>query len=223
MKKQFVEYQNPDEKYSLIHQNKNLGFLLDCVAFKYGIVHYGILDGKKMKLPKRRQAKHFICQMCDEYFGIRISLKQIRSLLRPQSKKFPYTAIVIIETVYNLMKEGRWDDSWVADLIEYLQKTHSSGIKYEEFLLKDLLEKLIKNVDILIGTSYEDIFVCLADSRKAYQQKFKDISMIEHCSGNFPSGFFNREDIPRTMYEYNGVRIYFDEEESDGTSYKEHK
>lgn len=190
------------------YSNKNLAYAIACVAYKYGMT----CKLGREEIPKMRQAKLFIKTKCTEYFeGVEITLNQIDSLLYPQKMRFPYTAIIIIETIYNLLKEKDWDKTWKGGLKEYLITNKAEDSKYEHFMFGELLEGIIVKKDEYMTSEYSEIYKCFTDSRELYYNKINDTSMREHCEKNFPSEEFSKKDIPESMLIYQDQRVYMKE------------
>jgi hypothetical protein len=183
---------------------KTFSYLLNCIAIKYGIIN-------TLKMPKMKQTKIFIQKKCAEMFQIDITMKQFSFLLRPQKGRFPYTAIVIIETMYNLLKmdNDRYNINWKDDLTVYLKKSCTDGEGYEEFALGNIPQNITNRVDLFMETEFCDIVSCFVSSRDCFKDAFIDLTMLEHCSKGFPSRLFTEGDVPQIMYEYQGGRIYF--------------
>lgn len=203
-RKEFIEYIGIEKT----HINKNLIKVIQCIAFKYGITTNCIMGGKEIRIPKMKQAKGFICKKCFDYFEVNISLNQINSLLRPQRGKFPYTTIIIIETIYNLLKEERWGSDWKKELQAYLENRVDKELKYEEFLLGNIPQLISNKRDNFMESEYSVIFECFLSSRNEFYEIFEDISMESHCDNNFPSTYFKKEHIPQLIYEYQEERVY---------------
>lgn len=185
-----------------LYFEKNLRCLIECIAYKYGIV-----CGLNNK-PKIRATKRFIQNKCQEYFKVDISLKQINYLLRPQKGYFPYTSIIIIETIYNLLKEERWSEEWEERLRRYIVSTMQCDCQYEEFVLGDLSRKIIDKAEDFMKNDYREIFVCFVECRERYLMAINNISIYEHYTQKFPSGYFTRDNIPQVVYTHQTERKY---------------
>lgn len=189
--------------------HKNLKKIISFVGMKYNIVSEHIVLGEKIKKANMKQTKKFICQKCFEYFKIKITFKQINYLLRPHKGKFPYTSIIIIETIYNMLKEenDRYIFDWNKECRNYLDKKMINDLIYEEFMLGSLPERLSNNIDNFMNTIYADIFRCFIDSREIFQEMFGETSVRE-CLEYFPIMMLSEEQIPETMSTYQEQRIY---------------
>ncbi len=184
-------------KYSRLEKNENFSYvLLRCIAYKYNITY----TVNNLEIPKEGKTKEYIIKRCKEDFSISISKKQINALLHQGRGKFPYKSIIIIELIYNLLKEKQGRSGWQAELIRYIEKSLQDNEKYERFLLKDIPEQISRRVDEFMESEYSDLFRCFIDSREAFYRKFSNISMEEHCKENFPSKFFDMGDIPKSVY-----------------------
>lgn len=201
-------YKENNKRYPLFCKNKNFAKILLCIAFKYGLVIECQCRGKKIRIPKTKQVKKFVQRKCFEYFNINISLKQLQYILKPRKKALPYTAIVIIETLYNLLKEDRWDNKWKEELVDYIKTSHKSEMKYEKFLLGNIPEKLMEHIDEFMKRTPSAAFICFSDSRSYFYDYFEDIEIMEQCNKNFPSSLFEKEHIPESMYNYQGNIVY---------------
>lgn len=189
--------------------NKKLEKMIEFIGFKYNIISKCVVSGKKSKKVNMKQTKKFICKKCFDYFKIEIKLKQIRYLLCPNKAKFPYTAIIIIETIYNLLENerNRYDIQWNKDCLEYLDRNFYSNLKYEDFMLGDIPEGISNAKEKFMKSDYQEIFMCYMDSRELFQEAFGETS-IEECMKNFPIIFLTEKNIPKTMYDYKAARIY---------------
>lgn len=201
-------YKDNSKRYPLFYKNKSFSKILLCIAFKYGFAIECQCRGKMIRIPKTKQVKKFVQKKCFEYFNINISLKQLQYILKPRKKALPYTAIVIIETLYNLLKEDRWDNKWKEELANYIKASHKCDMKYEEFLLGDIPEKIMEHADEFMERASFAAFACFSDSRSCFYDYFEDIKIMEHCNKNFPSNLFEKENIPESMYDYQGNIIY---------------
>ena len=123
--------------------NKNLAKVLNIIAFKYDLTVKCQIKGKQIRIPKLKQTKLFVCEKCLEYFGISISLKQINSLLRPSRGQFPYTTVIIMETIYNLLKENQWENEWKDELEKYIEIKAMEEVKFEEFLMDHIPQLIV--------------------------------------------------------------------------------
>lgn len=192
------------------YSNKNLAYVIACIAYKYGMT---CRRGDSV-IPKMAKAKLFIVSECSRYFkDTKISLRQIDALLYPQKMRFPYTAIVIIETIYNLLKEDDWDEEWKSGLYEYLTNHQKEDCRYEKFMLGDISEIIAQKKEAFMKSEYKDIYTGFIHSRELYFKKIDDVSMSEHCVKNFPSNYFSEEDIPKSIYDYQNQRVYMKERE----------
>lgn len=205
LEQDFIPYDNLKHRL----RNRNLAKIIELIALKYNIISKNTILGKVVNIPKMRQTKKFICRKCFEYFNINISQKQINCLLNPNKKEFPYTAIVIIETMYNLLKEekDRWNDSWNKECLQYIENCLVDELKYEEFMLGELSEQISNKIDIFMNTIYEDIFLCFIDSRNSYKELFGEVT-IKECIENFPIEQLTKKQIPQTMSAYQAGRVY---------------
>lgn len=205
MVQDFLDYKISEN----LSYHKNLNNVISFVGIKYNIVsEYNVL-GEKIKKANMKQTKKFICQKCFEYFKIKITFKQINYLLRPQKGKFPYTSIIIIETIYNLL-ESEWERyslNWKEECIDYLDKKNLNNLKYEEFMLGSLPERISNKLDEFMDTKYREIFICFIDSRGIFQEIFGETS-IRECLEKFPIKQLSDKQIPRTMYEHQSKIIY---------------
>lgn len=192
------------------YSNKNLAYAIACVAYKYGMT---CKRGNSV-IPKMAKTKLFIVKECSRYFNnIEISLRQIDALLYPQKMRFPYTAIIIIETIYNLLKEDDWEEDWKLGLKEYLTEHHIEDYKYEHFMLENISEIIAQKQDAFMESEYKEIYTGFIHSRELYYKKIDDITMLEHCMKNFPSKYFSETDIPKSIYSYQNQRVYMKERE----------
>lgn len=203
-KKEFIMYTRKDN-YPILYRNRNFNEVLSCIAFKYGFV---VECYNGIKIPKIKQAKKFIIEKCWEDLKVKISYKQIARLVKPQRMEVPYTSIVIIETIYNLLKDSHWNDQWKLDFEKYLKNSMSGQEYYESFLLKDIPELIFLYRDEFMNSPYSQLFRCFADSRQKFNDSFENITMIEHWERNFPSSKFDKKDIPNSIYEYQMDRVY---------------
>lgn len=195
-------------KFSNIYKNKNLEYAIQCVAYKYGIT----CNIGGIEIPKWKQTKAFICDKCLSYFDVKITYKQISYLLRPQKGKFPYTSIILIETIYNLLKENDGNSKWKAEMRKYLISRKQDYKKYESFMLGNLSKDIAEKTDEFMNGPYFEIYRGFIDSRKKYLEKIMDITMIEHLDRDFPSEFFSKDDVPDSIYRYQKNRIYIEVE-----------
>lgn len=205
MNHDYLDYKLSEKMY---YQN-NLKKIIEFVGIKYNIAREYIVLGEKIKRANLKQTKKFICEKCFEYFKIKITLKQIDCLLQPWKGKFPYTSIIIIETIYNLL-ESEWERyalTWREECIDYLEKRKLNDLKYEEFLMGSLPERISNKLDEFMDTKYREIFICLIDSRVLFQEMFGETS-IRECLEKFPIKQLSDKQIPRTMYNYQSEIIY---------------
>lgn len=189
--------------------NKKLEKMIEFIGFKYNITNKCMVSGKELKKVNMKQTKKLICQKCFDYFKIEIKLKQIRYLLHPNKGKFPYTAIIIIETIYNLLENerNRYDTTWNEDCLKYLDRNFYNNLKYEEFMLGEIPERISNKKEEFMQSDYQQIFMCFTDSRELFQEVFGEKS-IEECMQNFPIRFLTEKNVPKTMYAYEASRIY---------------
>lgn len=188
---------------------KNLKKIIYFIGIKYNIVSEYIILGEKAKRTNMKRTKKFICQKCFEYFKIKITFKQINYLLRPYKGKFPYTSIIIIETIYNMLKEenDRYFSDWNEECRSYLDKKMLNDLIYEKFMLGSLPEYFSNNIDDYMHTVYADIFKCFSDSREIFLEMFGETSVRE-CLENFPIQMLSEKQIPKTMSTYQEQMIY---------------
>lgn len=192
--------------------SKNLDKMIECIAIKYAISSERLCLGEEVRTPNMRQAKKFICKKCFEYFKVSITTKQINRLLNPRRKKFPYTAIVIIETVYNLLGDDRdrWVNGWREECSQYICRPSFEDMNYEEFMLGRLPEYLSNHQNEYMSSHYSEIFDCFIRSRTAYGKKLGEIPVSE-CLKNFSVEHLTEEQIPQFMYAYQGKQVYLKE------------
>ena len=193
-------------KFFKFYENKNLSFAMECIAYKYGIT----TKIGNIEIPKNKKTKLFIIEKCFEYFLVRVSYKQIHYLLNPQKCKFPYTAIVFIETIYNLLKAEGKNKKWKEEMGKYLTLKGQKQVKYERFLLGDISENISRHKDDFMDSPYSKIYKCFVDSREKYERKFYDIPMVQQWKEDFPSEFFIETDVPKSIYTYQAERIYLE-------------
>lgn len=198
-----IEYK--EIKIPKFYVNKNLHFIIQCIAFKYNIT----TKISKFEMPKMKQTKKFIIDKCYVYFNVKVSQKQISFLLRPQKGKFPYTAIVILETVYNLLKDNNGDNRWKEKMIYYLSSRLQGDKNYEIYSLNKICIMLASHVDEIMESSYKTLYKCMIDSKDKFYEKFIDITMNEHLEQDFPSDYFKKQDIPKSIFSYQESNIYF--------------
>ncbi len=201
-----IEYS--DVKRKFYYKNRNFEEVLTCIAFKFDITFNCTIGTKVIKKPKFKQTKIFICKKCFDYFKVKISLKQIGFLLKPQKGKFPYTSILIIQTIYNLLKEDVEDLEWKIKLDCYLKNLKDEKCKYERFLLEDISEKIVCHKDEYMLTEYSHIVEYFIATRESFYMEFDDFPMIEHSNKNFPCSKFLYNNILDRICVYEGERTY---------------
>ncbi|MCM1234438.1 MAG: hypothetical protein NC489_30420 [Ruminococcus flavefaciens] len=190
------------------YSKKNFKKILEYISYKYNCIPYKFKDNNYYPVP-RKKVKKLIRKKCLEDFNIEVSYRQINALLKPQRGKFPYTAIIIIESIYNLLKEESDNENWKKELETYLYSSSATNEKYEVFLLGDIPSRIINRIDEYMNSPFDVMVKCLAESRKKYMKKIENIPMIDHCKRNFPSDKFVKGDVPDSMHKYqNRVYIY---------------
>lgn len=205
MKDYFLRYKTSEH----MPYNKKLEKMIECIGFKYNITRKCVVAGKETKKVNMKQTPKLICQKCFDYFKIEITLKQIRYLLRPHKGKFPYTAIIIIETIYNLLENerNRYNATWNVECLRYLDRNFYNNLKYEEFMLGKIPERISNKKEEFIQSDYQQIFMCYIDSRELFQEVFLEKS-IEECMKNFPIRLLTEKNVPKTMYDYQASMRY---------------
>lgn len=199
MEQDFLGYKNSE----YMSNNSRLKKIIEFVGLKYNISRECVVLGEKCRRVNLRQTKKFICEKCFEYFKVEITLKQISYLLRPQKGKFPYTSIIIIETIYNLLEsdKDRYNVSWNEECLNYLKKNFYGELPYEEFMLGCLPEHIKNKKEEFMNSEYRKMFNCYIDSRGIFQEIFGETS-IEECIDQFPIKPLAEQQIPKTMYAY---------------------
>lgn len=108
-------------------QNRNLMALMWCIGVKYG---YIIVQEKKPEIPLKlthnvKKIREEICYKAWRDFKVPISFKQINCLLYLKGDRMPFTAIIILMTIYNLLKENGGIDKNVKNALrKYLAETN---------------------------------------------------------------------------------------------------
>lgn len=188
--------------------NNNLAETLKIIAFKKGTTSDCGSGEAQYKIPNMGQAKKIVRDKCYEDFGLNISIKQINCLLRPRKRKYPYTAIVIIATIYNLLKENTDNTKWKEDYLKYLETTATDSDFYEKFMLGNMPDLIIAKRDDFELSKVKDIFECFVTSREQIMSILDEVT-IKQCLTENVVRCITKENIPRIMYDYQSKRIYF--------------
>lgn len=108
--------------------NKDLKRILQCIGQERDMI---TSDGSV----KYSQIKKLICETCKKDLNVEVTTKQISSLLKLKNK-FPYKAIAILMTCFNLLK--RQDDFChgpeLENLLEYIKQINGSELLYQAFI-----------------------------------------------------------------------------------------
>lgn len=188
--------------------NNNLAETLKIIAFKKGITSDCGSGEAKYKIPNMAQAKKIVRERCTKDFDLDISIKQINCLLRPRKRKYPYTAIVIIATIYNLLMEDINNSEWKEEYLKYLETTATGGDYYEEFMLGNMPKLIIAKRDDFELSKAKAIFDCFVASREQIVSMLDQVT-IKQCLTEDVVRCISKENIPRIMYDYQSERIYF--------------
>ena len=186
-------------------KNDFLQDIIDVIALKFD--NY-FINGQKKRKPLRRKTMELIVYRAQRELGVYISLKQIKCLINPR-KKYPYTAILIIETIYNMLKDPSCGDGWKKDLEMVLRKYRYETINYEKCMLGDLPQTFINHTLEFEGTKYEHIFREFVASRDyLYNRKEMNYTMDWHIEKNFEMDYFCQTDIPDIIKNDMDGRVY---------------
>lgn len=192
-------------------QNRNLMALMWCIGVKYG---YIIVQEKKPEIPLKlthnvKKIREEICYKAWRDFKVPISFKQINCLLYLKGDRMPFTAIIILMTIYNLLKENGGIDKNVKNALrKYLAETCTEATKYEKFVCRDYLQLLCERRNHFMNTKYREIYSILMHTREKTYDVFQNLIMLELVKNNFQSRLFTKEDIPDSCYQYCGERRY---------------
>lgn len=222
---------NKIEVIDIINNGKKIRFngyltkIVSILAYKYGKVKaYKFIEKENKKITfyylEMKGVRRLIQEECMRNFHFDVSKKQIKALFSPKKgkrrMKFPYTAMIIIEAIYNLLKQddGIINPDWKKVLYFELTNSKRGELNYEKFCIGELIENIV-SVDTKekIGDlPYKKIYQLYITSRNQFYKKAKpDWTMKYHIEANFPWNKFGFKDIPESMRGYAERHIYIRE------------
>lgn len=160
-------------------QNKDLKRILQCIGEKHGMI---TSDGSV----KYSQIKKLICKTCKEDLNVEVTTKQISRLLKLKNK-FPYKAIAILMTCYNLLKrqDGFSNEPELENLLEYIKQINGSKLLYQELCLKrEVPQQIYRYHEYAKDPRYSEIYELYVGSYETMNEKLGDKSFFNICKYN---------------------------------------